>query len=311
MQLGRSEFLLTIALAATPSCAPPAPKAPETVTRQAAAQPRSPLIVKLNLSPSTSEEVEALFLEVRAFLAQYEKARVALIDEAVSQIGSGALDRGRLEPLAMKAIAEWEAALPRLANAANCLHALLTPKERLELIQIMEGKENNLTEEEKRRAREERVSKLLDLSSTQKTRLFGQLLALTVSHYTLVTNTREAISEAKEAFIADDYDARKLKVVTSLDLHAVAELAFEAIVGGMEVLTPPQHRTLAAILQARLLPRTTDSAHPGVDNVDREEIETEDSDSTPPELNEESQELSPSIESQETPPPESEKGRQP
>jgi Spy/CpxP family protein refolding chaperone len=255
----RRTFPLLLLLGAL-GCSRPAPQTPETVVKRAAERRQSPLIAKLKLAPRKAEEVEVLFADVRAFTADYEVARVALIDEALRQIESGKLSRQKLEPLARRTIKEWEEALPAITRAANKFHRLLSPEERTRLIEIMSGESKHKSEEEKRQEREDRISTLLDLSAGQKTQLFGTLLGLAMSNYSLVTQLREAISEAKESFVKEDYDARKLLVVTSLDLQAVAELVYEALVETLEVLTPEQHMTLAAILKARLLERTTESA---------------------------------------------------
>jgi hypothetical protein len=103
-----------------------------------------------------------------------------------------------------------------------------------------------------------------------------------MGNYSLVTDTRAAISEAKEAFIQDEYDARKLKVVTDLDLHAIAELAFEALEDGLEILTPAQRLTLVAIMEAKLLRRTTESAEPIEEPLAESVLEPAAPEPTPP-----------------------------
>jgi|GEM_PF-1640743 len=280
-RLGQTLLLCTWGWAGC-ACATPKPKAPEAVAQLAQKKNPSPLIVKLKLNERTADKVEDLFSKVRGYTQGYEAARIALINEALPQIESGQLDYNNLKPLSDRAIAEWEAIVPRLARDANILHALLTPKQRKRLVKILGGGDPDLSEEEKRQAREERIVKLLDLNAGQKTRVFGTLVTLTVSNYSLVSDTRAAIAEAKEAFIQDEYDARKLKVVTQLDLHAIAELAYEALEDGLEILTPQQRLTLVAIMKARLLQRTTESAKPPSEPVSAVVVKPATAEAAPP-----------------------------
>src|SRR5690606_8864019 len=114
--------------------------------------------------------------------AKYDRTRLLLLDETIAQVKSGSLDRQKLLPLAKVAIQEFENALPRGIEAMQRLHDILTREQREELVALFtEGRE--LSAEERREARNNKVTRVLGLTAAQKATIYPALFALYVKHW--------------------------------------------------------------------------------------------------------------------------------
>lgn len=233
------------------ACGTPQPHTPAAVVARAEQKRPTHLVDKLTLSAVQRTQTDAIVKRVRADLADYEVTRVALLAEAVAQVRAGELNRKRLEPLAQDAIAKVQAALPKVALEVNAFHRLLTPAQREEFIDLLQGDNLKLTDEQKRERRNERIAKVLDLTSGQKTQIYAALFAVMLKHWSAVDGTRDDLDDAFDAFLEPDFDARELKITQEIAWEGLAEAAFEALEVGMNHLNPAQQQTLAAWMEVQ------------------------------------------------------------
>lgn len=233
------------------ACAKPQPQAPAQVAARAASKRPSRLAERLSLSDTQRAEVDEIVGLVRARLAKYESARKALLRAAIKQVREGELDRDELSPLAKTAIAEIRPAIPDVAILVNRFHAVLSPEQRERYVDSLEGKNRELTPEQRRQAREERIARVLDLSSGQKTQIYPALLAIMLRHWSAVNGTKGALEEAFDAFRTEAFDARQLEITQDVPWEELAEAAFEALELAMSELSREQQKTLAAWMQAQ------------------------------------------------------------
>lgn len=233
------------------ACGTPQPHTPAAVVARAEQKRPTHLVDKLTLSAVQRTQTNAIVKRVRADLADYEVTRVALLAEAVAQVRAGELNRKRLEPLAQDAIAKVQAALPKVALEVNAFHRLLTPAQREEFIDLLQGDNLKLTDEQKRERRNERIAKVLDLTSGQKTQIYAALFAVMLKHWSAVDGTRDDLDDAFDAFLEPDFDARELKITQEIAWEGLAEAAFEALEVGMNHLNPAQQKTLAAWMEVQ------------------------------------------------------------
>lgn len=241
---------VALALCAS-GCGMPHPRAPEEVKKQAEERKEPEFFDDLDLTPAQRKRVLAIIDKLYADFDEYDRVRLVLLEATITQIRAGELNRDELLPLAEEAIKEFNRALPDGIDAMQNLHAALTRPQREKLVALFtEGRE--LSDEERREARNERVSKVLGLTGGQKASIYPALLALYVKHWGTISRFRSALHEAEDEFIEDDLVAHKLAIAAELDLMALGEVIFDALEIGMRNLTREQHETLAAILDAEL-----------------------------------------------------------
>lgn len=233
------------------ACAKPQPQAPAQVAARAASKKPSRLAERLDLTATQRTEVEEVVRLVRARLARYEVARKALLRAAVRQVREGSLIRSELEPLARTAIDEIRPAIPDVAVLVNRFHSLLTPEQRNRYVDSLEGKNRELSSEQRRQERQERIARVLDLTSGQKTQIYPALLAVMVRHWSAVNGTREGLEDAFDAFRTEEFDARALELTQNVPWEELAEAAFEALELAMSQLSRQQQQTLAAWMEAQ------------------------------------------------------------
>lgn len=255
--------LFSVGFFSVTSCGTPRPRAPEQVREQHAQMRPSSRLGKLALDPKRRAEVDALVAEVRLSFSDYERARLVLLDEAVVEVARGKLEYEKLRPLWDEAIRTFEAGLPHLLVGINRLHKILTRAEREQLVSLLSGGEKK-SAEEKHADRQERLGRVLDLRASQKTTLYPALFTVLVKHYGFISDTEDELEEAEDAFISPEFDAREAPLIKNLDLHRMAEIYFEAAETVLKHLTPEQHKTLAAVIDARLrgegVPKQTKNA---------------------------------------------------
>jgi len=230
-------------------CSTPQPRPPQQIAR---AEPSRPSWVeRLQLPETKARRATILSARVSDAFKEYNAARLALLDEVLREIKTGKLNRDQLEPLAERAILEFEQALPVLLNQLNELHALLSPEERQRMIEMFGGKQEK-NDTERHAERQQRFARVLDLTSAQKARLYPTWLRLWLSNFGLLNGMMRDFKDARVQFASDTFDARTLPLVNNLRPKDVLELSYETLTLTLPVLSSAQHQTLAAYLDARL-----------------------------------------------------------
>lgn len=233
------------------ACRSPEPRSPEVV-RQKATEPREPSIFdRLPLDPARRRAVDELLAGVRRDFAAYEKVRLELLAEIAVQVRQGAFDRAKLEPLIERAIVEYERVTPALVRFANQVHRTLSRSQRKQLVELWDEDDEKLSEEERRAKEEEELSRVLDLTGGQRTRLMVALLGVYLEYYGPIGDARKSWGEAKLAFQEDAFEAGQLGFFTELPLRTLARAAFDAAQAGLSVLSPAQRETLAATIESQ------------------------------------------------------------
>lgn len=260
-------LLVLLALSITlPACGKPQPRAPEEVVREAETRKEPEFFDDLEMTKSQRVRVLALIDQLYADFAEYDRTRLLLLDETIAQIKSGQLDRSKLLPLAEVTINQFEKALPEGIAAMQRLHGILTREQREQLVALFtEGRK--LTDEERRKARDNKYSKILGLTTGQKAAIYPSLLALYLKHWGTIGRFRSALHEAQDAFIEDHLVAKDLAIASDLELMEVGEVIFDALEIGMNHLTREQHATLAALLDSVL--RSPNPTHPDKETAEK------------------------------------------
>lgn len=241
-------LLLSITL---PACGKPQPRAPSEVAQEVAPRKEPEFFDDLEMTKSQRVQVLALIDGLYADFAEYDRTRLILLDETIAQIKRGQLDRTKLLPLAEVTIKEFEESLPRGIDAMQRLHGILTREQREELVALFtEGRQ--LSDEERRKARDNKFSRILGLTTGQKATIYPALLALYIKHWGTIGRFRTALHEAEDAFVEETFVAKDLKIASELELMALGEVIFDALEIGLNHLTPEQHATLAALLDSQL-----------------------------------------------------------
>jgi len=232
------------------SCAAPQPVAPEKLMAQRA-EPRPDWLKELNVSEAKARRIAGITRRVRRAFVPYDLARIILLQEVLAQIRQGVLKREQLLGPAEQMLREFDRGLPVLLVGLNELHAVLDQGERARLVELFAGARDK-TPEEREKERQERIQRILDLSSGQRAELFPALLALALRHWGLVREVERGVSEAKQRFLSDEFDARTLSLVLSRRPMDILDAVYEALEITLPVLTLAQRQTLAAYLESRL-----------------------------------------------------------
>jgi Spy/CpxP family protein refolding chaperone len=257
LQVIRWLFLCALSLALS-ACGKPQPRAPEDVVREAEVRKEPEFFNDLSMTQTQRRQVLTLIDKLYADFAEYDRTRLILLDETIAQIKRGQLERAKLLPLADTTIKEFEKAFPLGIDALQRLHGILTREQREKLVALFtDGRQ--LSDEERRKARDNRYGKILGLTAGQKASLYPALLALYIKHWGTIGRFRSALHEAQDAFIEDHLVAKELAIASDLDLLSVGEVIFDALEIGINHLTREQHATLAALLDSQL--RSPNPAH--------------------------------------------------
>lgn len=236
-------------------CRSPAPRSPEVVRQQAAVkatQPPEPSIFdRLTLAPGQRAVVDEARATVHRQLEDYDRARLALLDEIALEVRNGAFDKDRLDPLIEQTIIEYERAIPALVRFANELHRVLSPAQRAELVKLWDDDDEHLSEEERRAKEEEALTRVIDLTGGQRTRLVTPLLGIYLEYRGPISDLRKSWREVKAAFVEPSFDAAELRFFTELPLRPLARAAFDASETVLTVLDENQRETLAAAIETR------------------------------------------------------------
>jgi Spy/CpxP family protein refolding chaperone len=221
-----------------------APAAAETA--QAPDRATMEALEGLHLTTAQREAIETIRADLTEQLEPARVAREAFVAEVLGQVENGSLDADRLEGKRAALVSELERSKPELIDAANALHAVLTPSQRQALIDAIEERSSGEPSERGAMAKE------LDLSWDQKRRLFSAARARGSLDRSKRARLEEQLDEAKRAFVSDRFDAANLQ----LSRDPVAEEWTLAITDAVLVFTPllePQQRTvLAARLRQQL-----------------------------------------------------------
>jgi len=231
-------------------CRSPEPRSPEVVRQKALEPPEPSIFDRLSLDAGQRATLRDSLSRVRQELAVYDQARLELLDAIVVGIRAGTFDRARLEPLIERTIVEYERATPHLMRFANQVHAVLSPPQRKELVLLWDDDERELSDEERQAKEEEELTRVLDLTGSQKTRLVTPLLGIYLQYYGPIGDARKAWAEAKSAFQGDTFDAARLRLFTALPLRTLARAIFDASETVLSVLEPNQRETLAVTIES-------------------------------------------------------------
>jgi hypothetical protein len=250
----RGPVLLLAMVCLLAGCRSPQPRSPEVVrqkaAQKAAAPPEPSVFDRLTLRPEQRETVNGLLATVRSDLAAYDRYRLQLLEEIVVEVRLGTFDHKKLDPVIEHTIAEWERATPRVIHFANQVHRSLTPAQRKQLVALWDQKDEDLSDEERRAKEEEEITRVLDLTGSQKTRLVTPLLGVYLQYYGPIGDVRKSWKDAKAAFALDTFDANSLMFFTGLPLRTLARAIFEASESVLAVLSPEQRETLAVTIEA-------------------------------------------------------------
>lgn len=251
--MGRVLVVLLACLGLLSGCRSPTPRSPEVVRQKAAekaaAPPEPSVFDRLQLAPRERASVSEALATVRSDLVPYDQARLELLDEIVLEVRAGAFDRKKLDPLIERAIVEYERVTPRLIHFANEVHRALSPAQRKELVDLWDDDDEKLSDEERRAKEEEELTKVIDLTGSQKTRLVTPLLGIYLEYYGPIGDFRKYWAEAKSAFAEATFDAGKLRFFTSLPLRTLARAVVEASSTVLAVLDASQRETLAVTIE--------------------------------------------------------------
>jgi len=232
-------------------CRSPEPRSPEVVRQKAAEPPEPSIFDQLPLGAEQRAAVSELIAQVRVDLAAYDESRLALLDEIVVEVRLGQFDRKKLDPIVERMIVEYERATPRVIHFANGIHRTLTPSQRVQLVGLWDEDGKELSEEERRAKEEEELTRVLDLTGSQKTRLVTPLLGTYLQYYGPIGDFRKAWSEAKVAFKQEQFDAGRLAFFKALPLRTLARAVFDASEAVLAVLSPEQRETLAVTIETQ------------------------------------------------------------
>jgi len=231
-------------------CRSPEPRSPEVVREKALEPPEPSIFDRLPLDARQRGALGDLLSRVRRDLEVYDQARLALLDQIVVDVRAGAFDRAKLDPLVERAIVEYERATPHLVRFANQVHAILSPTQRQQLVALWDDDRREMSDEERQAKEEEELTRVLDLTGSQKTRLVTPLLGIYLEYYGPIGDARKAWGEAKSAFQSDTFDAARLRFFTALPLRTLARAIFDASETVLSVLEPNQRETLAVTIES-------------------------------------------------------------
>lgn len=243
-------YCVAVLTTAIGGCSTPQPRAAEPIPT--VEQPKRPSwVARLQLSEDKAQKVTILATNVKEGFAVYNVSRLKLLDEALAEIKSGALDRDKLSPLAEQTIKDFEQVLPVLLDNLNELHALLSPQERQRLIDILGGNEDK-DENERRDERQARFAQVLDLNAAQKTQLYPTWIRIWLGHLGLINGLQRDMKDARKQFASEVFDARALPLIKNLRAMDLMDLCYEVLAATLPILTPAQHESLAAYLDQRV-----------------------------------------------------------
>ena len=204
---------------------------------------------KLALTPQQRTAVTALRSKLTETLAPAVEPRHELVHAMLAAIAHGYLEADGLATQQAALAQAVDKARPALLGGLNELHALLTPEQRVALVDGLAsgGKSSG----EDRRARMQRLVGELDLTFAQKRRLFSVRDELAPGRDRF-EQLKSALHEAAEAFKQDDFDASKLAISHAPLVEIWCE-GFSSLVKVMlPILDDPQRANLGALLQGMI-----------------------------------------------------------
>ena len=246
----KSGWLFCFLLAVLSSgCAEPGPRSPQEIARRNQIQ-RPSFIERLDLSKKKTHQASLIWAEISEELEPYNQARLALLDEVVSEVREGELNRDELQPLAARTVEAFEGALPAFTTGLNRLHALLNREERQRLVDMVYARTE--TREEKKSARRDRLARVLDLSAGQKAQLYPTWLRIGLGNLGLLNALKRDAKDAGNRFVSDEFQAERLDLIQKRRPMDLLEFYFEAIKATLPGLTDEQRQSFSAYLDARV-----------------------------------------------------------
>lgn len=234
---------------------PPTPQTAENAAAKATGRESDPdalpkALDRLSLSLQQQAQVRALIAEVKRDIAPATAKRDDFRHAMVSAARGCSADDSRLHIEAGRMVEAGEKARPRVLDAINEFHAILTPKQRAELVDpVLSG--DTAIGEDTSDGREKGLGKIaeaLDLSFTQKIELIKRAMdRLSISTETTATLRAQAVT-AVSAFKRDDFDIRDHAIAEAPLVKLYTRLVLDLAQVVLPVLSREQCDTAASLL---------------------------------------------------------------
>lgn len=247
-------LLVVLALALVACAAPTAiPKAPASKLAQEKKDPDAlPKVLEdLKLSTKQREQIKALFAGLKKDLAPATAQRDELRAAMVSATSRCEPDDSSLHIQATRMVEAGNAEREHVLDAANAFHAILTPKQRAQLVDPVIDGDRSISEDTSE-AREEgfgEIAEALDLDLLQKL----QLVKRAVSRLSVTTSETNGLRDqaivALKAFKKDQFDIREHTIANAPVMKLYTRFVLDLAQIVLPVLDEQQCRTAAGLLR--------------------------------------------------------------
>lgn len=252
-------LILALAMAGTACQAgapPPTPQTAENAAAKATGRESDPdalpkALDRLSLSLKQRELVKTLIATLKEDIAPATTKRDDFRHAMVSAARGCSADDSRLHIEAGRMVDVGNQARPKVLDAINAFHGILTPKQRADLVDpVLSG--DTAIGEDTSDGREKGLGKIaeaLDLSFTQKLQLIKRAMdRLSISTETTATLRAQAVT-AVSAFKRDDFDIRDHAIAEAPLLKLYTRLVLDLAQVVLPVLSRDQCDTAAGLLQ--------------------------------------------------------------
>ncbi len=266
----RALWIITFVVLSSAGCRSPEPRPASEVVERARARPHRPTVLdRVHMSAKQRARVNALVSDLDAEFVDYQAALDRVVLGLIECLRKGAVDEKLLEPRIRRAVALLDAGYPKLGPFAETLHRELDDKQRKRLVTLLrDDDDEELSEEERAEAEAESLTRVIDLTSGQKTRLSPGLFGLVMRYYGTISRYRSAEKEALAAFESERFVAKELAFFTDLDFTTMAAAFLAAFELGMGVLEPSQRETLAAWMEVEWRGSAAERSEPATERSD-------------------------------------------
>ncbi len=209
---------------------------------------------ELALTKDQRAAIEAIRARIPDQLAGIEDARHVLVDALADSIALGHVDHARVDPAARLFLYATDRAKPALLDDVNEVHRVLDEKQRVELVDRLNGKhdddddahEKKTAKEKKGKSRGERMMDALHLSFSQTIAITAALASLT-EHSDQINELKEQLDAAGDAFKETSFDAHQLAIAHAPLVEVVVDQSLAALDAVLPELDDYQHHVLAEI----------------------------------------------------------------
>lgn len=245
-------WALLVALALVAACGTAANSAADGARGQPPPPDQSAreALAALETTPEQDDQLLALVGKFAIVLSKSGKTRRAFTEQLIKSLLLGRVDAAAMSP----ARADFEQALrdamPEVLALLNELHGILTPKQRVDLVDGLAARAKD--SEALRKARNKEMLDELDIGLVQKVTIAKAMADQMEELRPAFDKMKTDAKAATEAFKRDDFDATKLKLVET-DLGKLYLEGAVALVGALSPeLEYEQRRALADIIKHRL-----------------------------------------------------------